>query len=159
VLFVLSLPSITQSTSQALNVSVCDILKKPSAFNGKVVRHSGFAHSEFEYLGLSDGECRAVWIDYADDKRVRPKPSFQMVRDTKFAEFEYLILANKAAAVLLIGRLDAVDEIRQRSDVRKTGSKSGVVSFHTNGFGHMGQYKARLVLQRVVDVASSSRPE
>ena len=71
-----------------------------------------------------------------------------------------LLATKKSADVVLLGRLDGVDEIQQGQTAREQqkhndGSESAVVSFHSNGFGQMGQYKARLVLPRVVAIETS----
>jgi hypothetical protein len=82
------------------------------------------------------------------------------VRNERFTEFERLLSANKSATATLIGRLDGVDEVKQRTNVRhkrtaKDGTVSAVISSSSNGFGHMGQYKARLVLREVVEVKAT----
>jgi hypothetical protein len=158
-LFVFSIPLVAQIFPEPVATNVCDVLRKPSAFNGKIVQLSGTVTVGFEYLALSQGACRAIWLDLPDVDPVRPKPSFHLLRDENLVAFEKLLATKKTADVVLLGRLDGVDEIQQGSTVRepqeqKDGSESAVVSFHSNGFGHMGQYKARLVLERVLAVDS-----
>jgi hypothetical protein len=159
-LLALSVPSLTQVSSEPIATSVCEVLRKPSAFNGKVVRLSGTVTVAFEYFGLSQGTCRAIWLDFPDVEPVQPKPSFHLLRDENFAQFEKLLATKKTADVVLLGRLDGVDEIQkgttvQRQEKHDDGGESAVVSFYSNGFGHLGQYKARLVLERVLTVESS----
>jgi hypothetical protein len=159
-LLALGVPSSTQVSTEPIVATVCDVLSKPSAFNGKMVRLSGTVDISFEYLALSQGTCRAIWLDLPGVDPVHPDPSFQMLRDDNLAQFMKLLATRKTADVVLLGRLDGVDEIQQGQTVReerkhKDGSESAVVGFHSNGFGHMGQYKARLVLQRVVAVQTS----
>ena len=65
---------------------------------------------------------------------------------------------------MLIGRLDGVDEVSQWTDVRdrqkhKDGTVSAVISSGSSGFGHMGQYRARLVVEQVLDVKPTSIPQ
>jgi hypothetical protein len=145
--------------------TVCAILKKPSAFSGKIVQVKGKVKGGFENFSLGEGGCGAIWVDLADDKYVSPPPKFKLLRDANFAEFERLIKANSAAEVTVIGRLDGVDEVEAKTfvtDRRKhqDGTVSAVVGSGSTGFGHMGQYKARLVLKQVLTVASarSSQP-
>jgi hypothetical protein len=55
---------------------------------------------------------------------------------------------NTIISVTLIGRIDGVDEVKHWTESRRV--KGGaVVGFRSNGFGHMGEYKARLVIIRV----------
>jgi hypothetical protein len=146
--------------SPPLDATSCEILQRPSSFNGKVVRLKGVVNAGFEYLGLSDAGCGGIWIDYADERGVVPRPNFTLVRNGKFTEFERLLSANKSATATLIGRLDGVDEVKQWTHVRhkrtaKDGTVSAVISSGSNGFGHMGQYKARIVLEEVVEVRAT----
>ena len=117
--------------------------------------------SRFEFFGLSDEVCCAIWIDLAGDPYVFPRPRFKLSQDANFAEFERLIRKDQSAAVTLIGRLDGVDEIKSWTYVRsrrknKDGSVSVVVGSRSSGFGQMGTYKARLVVKQVLAVAPSS---
>jgi hypothetical protein len=158
-LLALGVPSSTQVSSEPIATSVCEVLRTPSAFNGKIVRLSGTVTVAFEYLALSQDTCRAIWLDLPDVNSVQPKPSFHLLRDENFARFEKLLATKKTADVVLLGRLDGVDEIQKGTTVQRQGklddgSGSAVVSFTSNGFGHLGQYKTRLVLERVLSVES-----
>lgn len=140
-----------------IEATVCGILQKPSAFNGKLVHVKGTLKSGFENLSLSEGGCGAIWVDFADDPNVSPRPKFKLVRDAKFDEFERLVNASSSAEVTLLGRLDGVDEVKTRTHVThqqegKDGTVSAIVGQESTGFGHMGQYTGRLVLAQVFTV-------
>jgi len=144
--------------------AVCTILKKPSAFSGKIVQIKGTVKVGFEDFSLSEGGCGRIWIDYADDKDISPHPKFKLVRDVNFSEFERLIRASSMAEVTLIGRLDGVDAIFAKTYVsnqrkHRDGTSSADVRLGSNGFGHMGQFKARLVLKQVLTVASTQNSQ
>jgi len=110
--------------------------------------------SGFESFVLSDEDCaEAIWVDDADDENVQPRPKFKVLRDARFAEFERVIRENYRARVVIVGRFDGVDAVQEWTESRKI--KGGaVVGFHSNGFGHMGKYRARIVLKQVNEVNS-----
>ena len=141
-----------------VQTTVCEILQKPSAFNGRIVQVKGTVTVGFETFSLYDGSCVSIWIDYAGNPNITPAVHFKLVRDANFAEFERrLAKGNTSLKVTLIGRLDGVDEIREKTTIRERqtgsdGTLSGVVNRTSTGFGHMGQYKARLVLKQVLAV-------
>jgi len=161
-----ALQSVPAIGAPPVEATVCATMQKPSAFNGKLVQVKGTVKSGFENFSLSEGDCGPVWVDLADDKYVSPPPKFKLLRDDNFAEFERLIKANSTAKVTLIGRLDGVDEVKTKTYVRdqqkhRGGTVSAVVGSGSTGFGHLGQYKARLVVKQVLTVgpapASSRR--
>lgn len=140
-----------------VQATVCAILQKPSAFNGKLVQVKGTVKRGFENFSLAGGGCGAIWVDFADDRYVNPRPKFKLVRDANFVEFERLVKASSAAEVILLGRLDGVDAVKTTTHVsdrrkHKDGTVSAVVGWGSAGFGHMGEYKARLVLKQVLTV-------
>ena len=127
--------------------SVCDVLKSPSQYNGRIVEIRGAARLSFEYFGLTDADCGAIWLEFAD-QRIRPKPKFLLVKDEAEKRFSDTVQKN-TVRVTLVGRLDGVDEVKKWTESRPMKAGGSAVSFHSNGFGHMGQYKARLVIMRV----------
>jgi hypothetical protein len=144
-----------------VDVSVCAVLKRPSAFNGKMIRLTGVASEGFEYYGLSEKDCGAIWLDTPDEP-FAPQTDFPFIWDNRAEELDNLMSKKQLALVTLVGRLDGVDEIEKRTSVRrqqteKDGSQSAIVSFGSNGFGHMGEYKARLIIHRVEQVASNPK--
>ena len=139
------------------DTSVCEIMRKPSDFSGKLVRVQGTLELRFEYYGIADSGCGPIWVDNPDQKGISPRPNFKMTKNEYLKKLDRLISMNGAASVTVVGRLDGMDEVGRETVVSdpKTlddGSTSGAVSFRSNGFGHLGQYKARLVLKTVEEV-------
>ncbi len=148
-LMMCSIASACQQVAEPVHKTVCEILERPSAANGTLVRVTGTVKAAFEYFALPDATCGAIWVDFANDNSVRPVPTFTLVEDANLKAFEQLMSKERMADVVLIGRLDGVDEIVQLTQVRGNqqqadGSKSAVARFTTNGFGHLGSYRARL---------------
>lgn len=106
-----------------VQATVCAILQKPSAFNGKLVQVKGTVKRGFENFSLAGGGCGAIWVDFADDRYVNPRPKFKLVRDANFVEFERLVKASSAAEVILLGRLDGVDAVKD-DDARKRSTEA-----------------------------------
>ncbi len=93
-------------------------------------------------------------VDNPDHEGISPRPNFKTTKNEYLKKMDTLISINGAASVTVVGRLDGVDELKRKTVVtdRKTlndGSTSTSVIFRSNGFGHLGQYKARLVLKSV----------
>jgi hypothetical protein len=139
------------------DTSVCEIVKKPLALNWRLVRLKGKLKSRFEYLAISDSGCGPIWVDYPDQAGIAPKPKFKLTKNDYLTKMDWLISIDGTASVTLVGRLDGVDEAKHETVVTdqkalKDGSASSVVHFRANGFGHLGQFKARLVLKTVEEV-------
>ena len=140
------------------DTSVCEIMKKPLVFKGKLVRVKGKLESPFEYYGIADSGCGPIWVDNPDQKGISPRPNFKMTKKEYLKKMDRLISMNGPASVTVIGRLEGVDDVGRGTVVSdpKTpddGSTSAAVGFRSNGFGHLGQYKARLVLKMVEEVS------
>jgi hypothetical protein len=56
----------------AVEATVCAILQKPSASNGKLVHVKGTVKSAFENFSLSESGCGAISVDFADDNMSVP---------------------------------------------------------------------------------------
>ena len=139
------------------DTSVCEIMKKPSVFNGKLVRLKGKLESRFEYYAIADSGCGPIWVDTPEQKELSPRPNFKITKNENLKKTDALISISRAASVTVVGRLDGVDELKRNTVVTdpkalKDGSRAAAVSFRSNGFGHLGQYKARLVLKSVEEV-------
>jgi hypothetical protein len=69
-LALLAAASVTAIHAQAVDVNVCDVVKKPQNFNGKTVRIKGVVFAGFDSFIVKDptGECGfpvdAIWLDY-----------------------------------------------------------------------------------------------
>lgn len=66
----LAAASVTALHAQAVDVNVCDVIKKPQDFNGKTVRIKGLVFAGFDSFIIKDpsGECGfpvdGIWLDY-----------------------------------------------------------------------------------------------
>ena len=101
----------------------------------------------FEFFGLTDVGCGPIWLDFADES-IRPTLKFRLVKGEPEKRFRAAVQKGNTSNVTLIGRIDGVDEVKHWTESRPV--KAGVVAgFRSNGFGHMGQYRARLVIIRV----------
>jgi len=153
-----------QAQSELTHVSVCKILEKPSAYDGKMLRVRGTVRSWFEFFALVDSDCKdAIALDFPDDPLVKPKPDFKAEEDDAYMNLrrlvtEYTRYAPALARATLVGRLDGVDELKPPVDDAPPGVIRGA-SRSSNGFGHLGQYRARLVIMRVVEVERLPLPE
>jgi hypothetical protein len=103
-----------------INTTVCAILKRPSAFNNKLVRVHGYVSGNFEYSNLgADGCSDSIWFAYAggegppgliayvtggaipgtedtEGRLVLPVP-VKLVKDSNFLRFEKLMRARAEA--------------------------------------------------------------
>ena len=146
-LFLAASVAAQDQTTPVANTSVCDVMKSPSQYNGKIVEIRGAARLGFEFFGLTDVGCGPIWLDFADES-IRPTLKFRLVKDEPEKRFRAAVQKGNTSNVTLIGRIDGVDEVKHWTESRPV--KGGVVAgFRSNGFGHMGQYKARLVIIRV----------
>lgn len=66
----LAVASVCTLHAQAVDVKVCDVVKKPAAFNGKIVRIKGIVFAGFDSFVIKDteGECGfpidSIWLEY-----------------------------------------------------------------------------------------------
>jgi hypothetical protein len=114
-----------------ISTTVCDIVKQPSAFDGKLVRVWAMRIRDLELSAISDPELKCselIWLDYPWTLKKRRSPA-ERARDEDFNRFE-----------TLSGRV--------------AGTMTGLVNYaeHGFGFGHMNRFPIRFVLQSVPDV-------
>jgi hypothetical protein len=64
--------------AQAVQTTVCAILKDPASFNGKTVTVQGTAEAGFDTFLLKDADCglpvNALWLDYPPGSRAKAGP-------------------------------------------------------------------------------------
>jgi hypothetical protein len=152
-MFVIGTPQV--ASSAPVQVGVCDILKKPAAFNGEELAVTGLVHVAFERFVIMD-TCGSIWLAFPEEPGISPLPNFKLSRSKTFDKFQRA-LATRDVSATLVGRLDGVDEIKSGTSVRRVrssrpGEKAYVVNHYSSGFGHMGQYRARLVIREVVNI-------
>jgi len=172
-------PGVTSGQTKNINpikTTICELLKTPEAFNGRIVSVHGRVGIAFEYFGLQAGDCLdkkidLVWLEYGRGPKrqpttwccgdLTPRDSLRLMEDRSFREFHrYLTSQFKGkgcsegecysyeVTATLIGRLDAVPTVLC-PDGRSQCPKDG-------GFGHFGVVPARLVIESVSDVVAQA---
>jgi hypothetical protein len=77
----LAAASVSALHAQAVDVNVCDVIKKPQDFNGKTVRLKGVVFAGFDSFVIKDasGECGfpvdAIWLDYPAGTKAKAGPT------------------------------------------------------------------------------------
>jgi hypothetical protein len=64
--------------AQAVDTTVCDVLKNPESFNGKTVRIKGAVRAGYDQFVISDGDCgqsvNGIWLDYPQGSKAKSGP-------------------------------------------------------------------------------------
>lgn len=170
--------------AQAVNTTICDILKDPVSFNNKIVSIKGTVSAGMDFFVVKDPSCglnvNAIWITYPEKTKAKAGPAAVVLlqparnfagtvtaqnrtpvtlqKDSEFKKFDSLLsdvhdegnglcmgcVQNDVTATL-VGRIDGVAS----ADITRSGTKiTGL-----GGFGNMGGYPARIVLQSVSGVS------
>ncbi len=170
--------------AQVVDTTVCEILKNPTSFNGKMVRIKGTVTAGFDQFVVRGEGCGKhisdIWLSYPEGTKakagpaaviemqpalnysgtVAPETRTAVVLDKSkdFKQFDQLLATPAKSAAMCLGC--------PRYDVSATmvGRLDGVEAKLTRdkagkivswiGFGNLNAYSARLVLQSVADVIS-----
>jgi hypothetical protein len=171
--------------AQMVNAKICDILTHPKDFDGKTVQVTGTVAAGFDEFIIRDTNCNqtvnAIWLDYPTGTKAKAGPvamiTLQLAKNSPgqasavsemhvtldtggdFKKFDSILSApaktsglclgcvRSTVTATLTGRLDAVDTV----SLEKTGSMFTVVK----GFGNLGRYPARLVIQSISNVSEN----
>lgn len=174
----------TSLHAQAVDTSVCDILKDPAAFNGKVVRVKATVYSGLDEFVIRGEDCHrainSIWLAYPEGTQAKSGPE-AIVRLQPASNFGGTVAPADRAPVVL----DASKDFKQFDSLLATPYKGnglclGCSKFEVSatltgrldavepaidrdaagkivrisGFGNLNAWPARLVLQSVADVAS-----
>jgi hypothetical protein len=64
--------------AQVVDTTICNILKDPALFNGKMVRVKGMVHADFDQFIVKDQSCQsqinAIWVDYPEGTKGKAGP-------------------------------------------------------------------------------------
>ncbi|HLY43789.1 MAG TPA: hypothetical protein VKR52_21435 [Terracidiphilus sp.] len=174
----------TSMYGQAVDATVCDILKNPASFNGKIVKVSGTVVAgldQFVIKGVGCGQMvNAIWLSYPEGTKAKAGPAAMLQlqpasnfagsvtavqrtpvtlnKDKEFKQFDSLLSAPYKQGGICIGCVR--DEVTATLVGRLDGVAAGLHRdgsgkiVSLDGFGHMNAYSARLVLQSVSDVTS-----
>jgi hypothetical protein len=130
----------------ALPVMIADLIKTPIIYDRKLITTSGFIISGLEEFGISDdGKGVDIWIDWANDSRVQPRPPFSLRSDNEFKRLSDYLGKHHCRQVTarITGRFDYIKPERKFENGRLV---------RITGFGHLNLYGKRLVAMSVSDV-------
>jgi len=168
--------------AQAVDATVCDILKNPASFNGKIVRVKGTVSAGFDQFIVKGAECGqkvdGIWLSYPEGSKAKSGPE-AILQLQPAQSFSGTVVAPERAPVVL----DKSKDFKQFDSLLSTPFKSsgmclGCTKFEVNatlvgrldgavagltrdktgkivgisGFGNLNAYSARLVLQSVSEV-------
>ena len=64
--------------AQVVDTTICNILKDPASFNGKIVRVKGMVHADFDQFIVKDQNCQsqinALWLSYPEGTKGKAGP-------------------------------------------------------------------------------------
>ena len=162
--------------AQAVNTTVCDVLKNPAAFDGKMVTIKGTVVAGYDQFVISDGNCaqdvNSIWLDYPAGSKVKSGPisSVQLapaknfagtlaaanrapvtlLKDKVFKQFDSALTAVHTTTALCLGcaRNTVTATLTGRLDGVKDAflARKGDKIVGLGGFGNMNVYPARLVI-------------
>src|SRR5258708_4065737 len=148
----------TPGQDKVVTASVCDVVKRPGAFDNKLVRLAATLVRNFEISSIRDPvhkDCESLWFTYAGSGPTayvsfstggpaQPRPSVQLNKDKQFREFQKYV--------------DAKMYSRQRESLcidcpryEVTAVMIGLVEFAGPGqaFGHMNSFPLQFVLHSI----------
>jgi hypothetical protein len=160
-------PSSTAHPDRPIRTTLCEIMKQPDRFNGKLVQFRATVRYGFEASLLSDGK-NDVWLDYAGlvvtmtvPGGVKPPSQpIVLVKDAEFERMTHYLWARsiepdgsmcdrcflyKDVTVNAVGLFEHVDSLTMGFGMQQRGI----------GFGHMNMYESRLILQSVSHVVAT----
>ncbi len=146
--------------------SVCQITQQQKELDGKIVRVRATFIGGFELSGIQDPShgsssvCRVVWLEYAPsdhESSAKTTPRMTLQRDENLQKWQQLVVTRMYPR-------DPRDSCRDCFRYRVTAVVTGRVDWMGEpgsagqiviGFGHLGAYRARLVLQSVTDIQAT----
>jgi len=178
------LVTMVAARAQTVDTTVCEVLKNPASFDGKIVRLKGTVISGFDEFAIKDSTCgqavNGIWLSYPEGTKAKSGPvamvqlrldknsaattipnraPVTLDKNKDFKQFDSL-LATPYKSVTCLGcmKYTVTATLTGRIDGSKTAgaTREGTGKFTAvNGFGNMSLYPARLVLQSVADVSSA----
>lgn len=156
-----------------VSTSLCELVKSPASFNGKLLTVRAPVQIGFESFGLSvsgcgDSRINYVWLEYGRGPAKQPtiwccgdmvpRDVLPLEQTAEFRRFHRLLTAQKKSkdcancylydvTATITGRFDAVETQACPGD-----AKSRCCS---NGFGHFGMACGRIVIQSVAGVVAT----
>jgi hypothetical protein len=170
--------------AQVVDATVCDILKNPQSFNGKIVRIKATVSAGFDQFVIKGADCGqhvdAIWLSYPEGTKGKAGPAailqlqpahnfggtvtavdrapVQLDKSKDFKQFDSLLSAPAKTSGLCLGcvRNDVSATLVGRLDGTQVELRRDASGkiVAISGFGNLNAYSARLVLQSVSDVSA-----
>jgi hypothetical protein len=167
---------------QAVDTSVCDILKAPQAFNGKTVRIKGTVSSGFDEFIIKAEGCRyhigGIWLAYPEGTKAKSGPvailqlqeasnfagtsapveraAVTLDKNKDFKQFDSLLAAPYKGSGICLGctKSEVSATLTGRVDAVQPALRRDTSGkiIGIPGFGNLNAYPVRLVLQSVSEV-------
>jgi hypothetical protein len=168
--------------AQVVDATVCDILKNPQSFNGKIVRVKGTVAAGFDQFVVKGAECgqrvNGIWLSYPEGTKAKSGPAailqlqpaknfagtvaavnrvpVQLDKNKDFKQFDSLLSMPYKGNGMCLGcvryEVNATLVGRLDGTVPALSRDSAGKIIAISGFGNLNGYSARLVLQSVSDV-------
>jgi len=170
--------------AQAVDATVCDILKTPASFNGKTVRIKGTVRAGFDEFVVKGTDCgqyvNGIWLAYPEGTKAKSGPAavlqlqparnfggsvvavertpVQLEKSKDFKQFDSLLSTPYKGGGMCLGCVRY--EVNATLVGRLDGTDSALRRDGTgkivaiSGFGNLNAYSARLVLQSVSEVSA-----
>jgi len=176
--------TVAASHAQTVDTTVCDVLKDPASFDGKLVRLKGTVISGFDEFAIKDATCgqavNAIWLSYPEGSKAKSGPvamvqlrldknssaatvpnrtPVTLDKNKDFKQFDSLLATpHKGGLCPGCAKYTVTATLVGRIDGSKTtgAKREGTGKFTAvDGFGNLNLYPARLVLQSVSDITSA----
>ena len=162
VLLVARLPVAAGETVKPIATSLCDVLRSPADYDGKIVRVRGTVVAGFEIFAVRDpvsADCR-VSLEYAGAGPVAStslgaltpridRPAIELRRNVDLSRFQHALTAEMYPRNRDVGCSPC---LRYEVTASLTGRIDAAVE--PQGFGHMNMFPVQLVLASVADVSA-----
>lgn len=170
--------------AQVVDTTVCDILKNPTSFNGKIVKIKGTVTSGFDQFVVKGSNCGVqvsdIWLSYPEGSKAKSGPAailemqpaqnftgtlapeqrtpVALEKSKDFKQFDSLVAASAKVEAMCLGcpRYEVSATLVGRLDgtQAKVHRDKDGKILSFTGFGNLNAYNARLVLQSVSEVTS-----
>ncbi len=170
--------------AQGTAATVCEILKNPQAFNGKIVQVHATVRAGFDEFILLGDDCgqqvNGIWLAYPEGTKgkagaavvlefqaaknfkgksdAQARTPVQLTKDKEFKKFDGLLSTPYKGGGTCLGcvKNEVSATLTGRVDAGATEMRRDGAGhvLEVGGFGHLNLYRAQLVLQSVADVTA-----
>jgi hypothetical protein len=170
--------------AQVVDTTVCDILKNPTSFNGKIVKIKGTVTAGFDQFVVRGTDCGVrvsdIWLSYPEGSKAKAGPATMLQmqpaqnfagtstpeqrtpvvleKSKDFKQFDSQLAAPAKVDAMCLGcpRYEVSATLVGRLDgtQAKVQRDKDGKIMSFTGFGNLNAYNARLVLQSVSEVTS-----